>query len=187
MRNLIFAASLLLASTTMASAQDDTRANPTQSAPAVASAPLVQGGAAVLPPPPVYSCRRLRRPADINAVAADPLSFYMIADQVAKIRIGHGLLRTWRSQGVWTQNECETSQTCAMQADGTMLVTSREANTSVTYTWQVQDYLTLSRDGAVLAICHVVRDPDLPPPADPSTTRRRVHNSDDGGLVTPRY
>lgn len=185
MRNLILAAGLLLATTSMASAQDDTQANPAQPAPAATSAPQAQGGGAVLPPPPVYSCRRLRRAADINAVSADPLSYYMIADQVAKIRIGHELLRTWQSQGVWTQNECETTQTCAMQADGTMLVTSREGNTPVTYTWQAQDYLTLSRDNAVVAICHVVRDPDLPPPTDPQT-RRRVHNSDDGGILTPR-
>lgn len=185
MRNLIFAAGLLLAFSSTALAQDETQANPAQPAPAVTSAPQVQGGAALQAPPPVYSCRRLRRAADINAVSVDPLSYYMIADQVAKIRIGHEFLRTWQSHGVWTPNECETTQTCAMQPDDTMLVTSREGNTAVTYTWQAQDYLTLSRDGAVLAICHVIRDPDLPPPTDEAPRRRRPPGSD-GGMVTPQ-
>lgn len=186
MRKLIFAAGMLFAAATAAAAQEAPPAAASQTSVASQAAPAPSAGATASAERnvPVYSCRHLRRPADINAVGANPLSYWMISDQVAKIRIGHGLLRTWQSQGVWTVNECTTTQTCVMQTETSMASTNRERNTTITYTWQSQDYITVSQENTVFAICHVIRDPDLPPLVE-QQPRRRLNPDVDQGILGP--
>lgn len=198
MRKLIFAAGMLFAAATAAAAQEAPQPATTQTTPATSApsqqqtAPAPSTAAAAEPAAgaasaqernvPVYSCRRLRRASDISAVAANPLSYWMVSDQVAKIRIGHGLLRTWQSQGVWTDNECQSTHTCVMQSDDVMAATNRERNTTSLYTWQPQDYITVSQEAVVFAICHVIRDPDLPPLTERAPRRRLNPDVDEGAL-----
>jgi hypothetical protein len=162
---------LWAASASLAAAQENVPpAEAQQPPPAADAAPPPVAGASQ-EPVRSYDCRRLRNPAELSEVTNNLLAYWMLADQVAKLRVGPNLLQTWQSQAAaWTPNECEAAQSCAMRPDGGMQVTQRERSTIVNYAWQPQGFITLSRETTVVAMCHVARDPSLPPPPPP---RRR--------------